>query len=137
MTVKLPVQQYACACLLGAAMSVNSATASGLQVAPVTLTLQASQNADGIWLSNAGENVLNAFRNFAERDVRFHIVKPNYEGIRIAFRDEEAQGWLLLRMSLHDPVMPMNIEAESAGGVAVIRERIRPFFSKYTELALR
>lgn len=60
MTVKLPVQQYACACLLGAAMSVNPATASGLQVAPVTLTLQASQNADGIWLSNAGENVLNA-----------------------------------------------------------------------------
>lgn len=84
-----------------------------------------------------GENVLNAFRNFAERDVRFHIVKPNYEGIRIAFQDEEVQGWLLLRMSLHDPVMPMNIEAESAGGVAVIRERIRPFFSKYTELELK
>lgn len=60
MTVKLPVPQYACACLLGATVSVNPATASGLQVAPVTLTLQASQNADGIWLSNAGENVLNA-----------------------------------------------------------------------------
>jgi fimbrial chaperone protein len=40
--------------------SANLATASGLQIAPVTLTLQATQNADGIWLSNAGENVLNA-----------------------------------------------------------------------------
>ena len=60
MRVKLPVQQCACACLLGMVASVNLATASGLQIAPVTLTLQATQNADGIWLSNAGENVLNA-----------------------------------------------------------------------------
>lgn len=60
MRVKLPVKQCACACLLGMVASVNLATASGLQIAPVTLTLQATQNADGIWLSNAGENVLNA-----------------------------------------------------------------------------
>lgn len=60
MRVKLPVKQCACACLLGMVASANLATASGLQIAPVTLTLQATQNADGIWLSNAGENVLNA-----------------------------------------------------------------------------
>ena len=60
MRVKLPVQQCACACLLGMVASLNSAAASGLQIAPVTLTLLATQNADGIWLSNAGENVLNA-----------------------------------------------------------------------------
>ena len=60
MRVKLPVKQCACACLLGMVASANLATASGLQIAPVPLTLQATQNADGIWLSNAGENVLNA-----------------------------------------------------------------------------
>lgn len=60
MTLKLPVQRCAFACLSGIAMSINIAAASGLQIAPVTLTLQATQNADGIWLSNAGENVLNA-----------------------------------------------------------------------------
>lgn len=60
MRVKLPVQQCACACLLGMVASLNPAAASGLQIAPVTLTLLATQNADGIWLSNAGENVLNA-----------------------------------------------------------------------------
>lgn len=32
--------------------------ASGLQVSPVSLTLQASRNADGLWLSNTGENVV-------------------------------------------------------------------------------
>ncbi|KLV67071.1 molecular chaperone [Citrobacter murliniae] len=60
MIFKLPLQQCACTCLLGLAMSINTATASGLQIAPVTLTLQATQNADGIWLSNAGDSVLNA-----------------------------------------------------------------------------
>lgn len=34
--------------------------ASGLQVAPVTLSLQPSQNADGLWLSNTGDNVIHA-----------------------------------------------------------------------------
>ncbi|MFL9665497.1 molecular chaperone [Variovorax sp. AB1(2024)] len=36
------------------------ASASGLQVSPVTLTLQATQNADGLWLSNAGDSVVHA-----------------------------------------------------------------------------
>ncbi|WP_426390553.1 fimbrial biogenesis chaperone [Variovorax sp. R-27] len=37
-----------------------AASASGLQVSPVTLTLQATQNADGLWLSNTGEDVVHA-----------------------------------------------------------------------------
>ena len=34
--------------------------ASGLQVAPTTLSLQASQSADGLWLSNTGDGVVHA-----------------------------------------------------------------------------
>lgn len=34
--------------------------AGGLQVAPTTLTLQSTQNADGLWLSNTGDSVLHA-----------------------------------------------------------------------------
>ena len=37
-----------------------AALASGLQVSPVTLTLQATQNADGLWLSNTGDDVVHA-----------------------------------------------------------------------------
>jgi fimbrial chaperone protein len=36
------------------------AGASGLQVSPVSLTLQPTQNAEGLWLSNTGGNVVNA-----------------------------------------------------------------------------
>lgn len=39
---------------------VTHAIAAGLQIAPVSLDIQATQNADGIWLSNEGEATLNA-----------------------------------------------------------------------------
>lgn len=38
----------------------GAAGAAGLQVSPVTLTLQATQQADGLWLSNAGSAPLDA-----------------------------------------------------------------------------
>ena len=83
----------------------------------------------------AGENVLNDFRAFCKADPRFHLVVPNFEGIRVSFDDEEVKGWLLLRMSLHDPVLPLNLESKEAGGTAVIRQRIAPFFEQYDWLS--
>ena len=81
-----------------------------------------------------GQQVLNDFRALAESDSRFHIVEPNFEGIRVAFDDEEVKGWVLLRMSLHEPKMPMNLESKEAGGTDIILDRIRPFFVKYDRL---
>lgn len=45
---------------LALALAHAFASASGLQVSPVTLTLQATQNADGLWLSNTGDTVVHA-----------------------------------------------------------------------------
>jgi hypothetical protein len=33
----------------------------------------------------------------------------------LSFKGEDVQGWMLLRMSLHDPVMPLNIEGARKG----------------------
>ena len=38
------------------------------------------------------------------------LVEPNYEGVRINFKNQDVEGWCLLRKSLHDPKMPLNIE---------------------------
>ncbi|MHC4883789.1 MAG: phosphomannomutase/phosphoglucomutase [Planctomycetota bacterium] len=48
----------------------------------------------------------------------------NYEGIRVRCQNENEKGWFLLRLSLHDPVLPLNIESDVPGGVQVIRERL-------------
>ena len=82
-----------------------------------------------------GRKVLEDFRKFAEEEKTFHIAEPNYEGIRINFQDEEVSGWMLIRMSLHDPIIPLNFEADKAGGIAVITSRIRPFLERYESLS--
>ena len=63
-----------------------------------------------------GQKVLEGFK---ERAVAAGYTLPeNFEGVRISFKGEDVQGWILLRMSLHDPVMPMNIEGSRKGDLA-------------------
>lgn len=75
--------------------------------------------------------ILNAFKTFSEKEPLFHIVTPNYEGIRVSFEDDEEQGWLLMRASLHDPVIPVNIESKTQGGSERILKRIQPFIDSF------
>ncbi len=81
-----------------------------------------------------GQQVLEDFRGFCEADPRFRIISPNYEGVRVAFDDDEVKGWMLIRLSLHDPVIPINLESKETGGVAIIKERILPFLEAHPGL---
>ncbi|QAT43604.1 phosphohexomutase domain-containing protein [Aminipila luticellarii] len=62
------------------------------------------------------------------------IVEPNYEGVRVNFDEEHGDGWCLLRKSLHDPIMPLNIESNREGGCRQIAEKLRPFLEAYKDL---
>jgi len=42
----------------------------------------------------------------------WQVEEPNYEGVRIRTQDS----WLLLRSSLHDPLLVVNAESDVAGG---------------------
>lgn len=80
MRIKTFLRQAIWLCLSGALASHNLALASGLQVSPVSLTLQ-DKNADGIWLSNEGDNEINA-------QVRvFHWSQSNFKDNLTASRD--------------------------------------------------
>jgi len=48
----------------------------------------------------------------------------NYEGIRISVDPEHGDGWFLLRLSLHDPLMPLNMESRQPGGVKRMATRV-------------
>lgn len=71
-----------------------------------------------------GKEKLELLRQKAAEQPDWHIVEPNYEGLRVSCTGEFEQGWFLLRLSLHDPVMVLNIESNTFGGVAIIEERI-------------
>ncbi|MDD6683181.1 MAG: phosphomannomutase/phosphoglucomutase [Clostridiales bacterium] len=49
----------------------------------------------------------------------WHIAPDNREGVRISFDldGEMDNGWFLLRLSVHDPVLPLNLESDVKGGV--------------------
>ena len=76
---------------------------------------------------------------------RIWLEEPNYEGVRINFEPsphadgeaDVAQGWCLLRKSLHDPLLPMNIAADVPGGAAAIEKIMREFLSAYSDLELQ
>lgn len=74
-------------------------------------------------------------------DVELCLVEPNYEGVRIQFHregirnTEELSGWCLLRKSLHDPIMPLNIEV-TQGSCAEILEIVKEFLGNYDKLKL-
>ena len=81
-----------------------------------------------------GKQVLEDFRTFCESAPEFEIVEPNYEGIRVNYDIEGMTGWVLLRMSLHDPVMPMNLESSVSGGCEAVMAMLKNFFDQKTAL---
>lgn len=78
-----------------------------------------------------GRQVLEAFGARAEQ--RGYRLPHSYEGVRIS---KPGTGWALLRMSLHDPVMPLNVEGETAGDLAAILRDIRAMLAGFDKLDL-
>ncbi len=62
------------------------------------------------------------------------IAPDNFEGLRASFPPGEGDGWFLLRMSLHDPLMPLNIESNRAGGVKQIAAKLYAFLKDFDAL---
>ena len=81
-----------------------------------------------------GNDAIAALQRFAEDQPGWQVVPKNYEGVRIACQSPEEDGWLLLRLSLHDPVLPLNIESNVAGGVDCIRRKLLEFFQPFEAL---
>lgn len=70
-----------------------------------------------------GLGVLEDFKMRVNELDGLSLETPNYEGVRVNFDDENGNGWLLLRMSLHDPIMPLNIESSVDGGCKIIARK--------------
>lgn len=59
------------------------------------------------------------------------IAPDNREGLRVSFPRGEGDGWFLLRLSVHDPILPLNLESNSRGGVAKIAGKLKVFFQAH------
>ena len=79
-----------------------------------------------------GTSILQAFKERAEK-AGFELPE-SYEGVRISFKNAEAQGWMLLRLSLHDPVMPLNIESTQKGDLVKLKDIARTLLQGFDRL---
>ncbi|MGN1050763.1 MAG: phosphomannomutase/phosphoglucomutase [Acutalibacteraceae bacterium] len=74
-----------------------------------------------------GERIIKDLEKYADSREDFVVADDNREGIRISFNKDNGDGWLLLRLSVHDPIMPLNIESDSIGGVEKIYSKFYEF----------
>ena len=90
---------------------------------------------DGSLAAGADEGLgSETHRNQGETKLQITLATPNYEGVRINFRGAGTDGWLLLRKSLHDPIMPLNVESEIPGGCEKILFIVKKLLGEHPEL---
>lgn len=81
-----------------------------------------------------GNGVISALAEYAEAQPGWALAAPNYEGVRVSLDPAYGDGWFLLRLSLHDPLMPLNIESDSAGGAKKIAAALVGFLTGFEKL---
>ena len=87
----------------------------------------------------AGRNAIARVMDYATFVPRWHIAPDNHEGVRISFDLAEGQnnGWFLFRLSVHDPVMPINLESDVEGGVLEMAKALKTILSSEEDLDLK
>ncbi len=79
-----------------------------------------------------GERVIEELKELAERDGELTLAGDNYEGARIFYGQSNA----IVRMSVHDPVMPVNFESDIKGGNKRTAEKLYGILKRYSFLDL-
>jgi phosphomannomutase len=77
-----------------------------------------------------GKELITRFNEYAEDAYYTKPADDNYEGIRIYYDDTHGDGWLSFRLSLHDPVLSINVESNSKNGVVKMVKDLYYFFRR-------
>jgi phosphomannomutase len=83
-----------------------------------------------------GDRVIEKLSEFAAQQPDWKIVPNNYEGVRVSCPITEENGWFLLRLSLHDPIIPLKVESNVPGGIARMVSRLKDFLQPFEALDL-
>ncbi|MBQ3224599.1 MAG: phosphomannomutase/phosphoglucomutase [Oscillospiraceae bacterium] len=81
-----------------------------------------------------GQNVIDELSAYAEKQSGWSLAPSNFEGVRVNLDKEHGNGWFLLRLSLHDPLLPLNIESDEVGGAKKIAAELAAFIKNYDKL---
>lgn len=82
-----------------------------------------------------GQQVIDDLTAYAATKEGWSLAPSNYEGVRVDLDAAHGNGWFLLRLSLHDPLLPLNIESSEVGGAKKIAAELAGFIANYDRLA--
>ena len=81
-----------------------------------------------------GQQVIDELTAYAADQAGWSLAPSNYEGVRVNLDENHGNGWFLLRLSLHDPLLPLNIESNTVGGAKLIAKELSSFLAGYHKL---
>ena len=81
-----------------------------------------------------GQKVIDELTDYAANQPGWSVAPDNHEGIRVNLDEAHGNGWFLLRLSLHDPLLPLNIESNEVGGAKKIAYELAQFIAGYDKL---
>lgn len=91
-------------------------------------------NIKGNDFNRVAQETMSGLRQYVTQVRGWEEVNQNYEGLRVICNNDNEKGWFLIRLSLHDPVMPLNIESDIEGGIDVIISKLKMFFRNSTHI---
>ena len=83
-----------------------------------------------------GLSVINDFKALCEKTEGITVSPVNHEGVRVNFNEASGDGWQLLRMSVHEPLLVLNCESNKEGGVNEMLTFFKDFIEQYDKLDL-
>jgi phosphomannomutase len=81
-----------------------------------------------------GQQVIDELTAYVAEQPGWSLAPNNFEGVRVNLDEAHGNGWFLLRLSLHDPLLPLNIESNDVGGVKIIANELAAFVAAYDKL---
>ena len=91
---------------------------------------------DGCDFKTLGFAMLEDFKEYAAKHEHATPAPDNHEGCRVRYDQDHGNGWALVRMSLHDPILPINVESNEKGGCKKIAADLYNFLKNYDFLDL-
>ena len=91
---------------------------------------------NGVDFKVLGKKLIEDFTAYGNTLYYAKPAEDNFEGFRLCYDDMHGDGWVLMRMSLHDPVLPINLESNSHNGCIKIAKDLYYFLRKYDFLDL-
>lgn len=75
-----------------------------------------------------GARAVSSLEHFSEKSL--DLIKPSFEGVRA--RVKSGEGIFTVRLSVHDPIMVINIDSDKVGGCKIIAKILYAFFSSFS-----